>query len=118
MPHLIATCSPDLLEAVPPRTLLPRLAAALRTLGVYTLGNLRSHVDCGESFTPSGAPFVHLTLEAKKRSPEIRAATAETLMRELEAILREYGLDHALCSVNVRDLDEAYQNRTPHSARS
>ena len=117
MPHLIATCSPDLLEAVPPRTLLPRLAAALGALGVYTLGNLRSHVDCGESFTPSGAPFIHVTLEAKKRGPEVRTATAETLMRELEAILHEHGLDHALCSVNVRDLDESYQNRMPRSAR-
>ncbi len=57
-------------------------------LEVYTLENLRSHVDCGESFTPSGKPFIHMTLEAKN-APQIRSATAETLLKALEAILHE-----------------------------
>ncbi len=109
MPHLTVTSSPDMLEAVPPHILLPRLAAALETLEVYTLENLRSHVDCGESFTPSGKPFIHMTLEVKKRPPELRSATAETLLKALEAILCEHGNGRpCLCSANVRNLDETY----------
>ncbi len=72
MPHLTVTSSPDMLEAVPPHILLPRLAAALEMLGVYTLehyaaSGLRGKLhafgqalypyDAGSEETPSRNPL-------------------------------------------------------------